>query len=128
MPWLGHSFTCPVGTQLFDMSWSGSSYSTFPERGIVFTTCPDCDVVLWHVLVRTQFYDISGSGHSYSTCTGWDAVLRHTVVNYLIISSMKRMPIKPLNYSMSVIITYVYIINVFFLSVLYFILGTFLDE
>ena len=38
------------------------------------------------------------------------------------------MPIKSLNYSMSVIITYVYIINVFFLSVLYFILGTFLDE
>ena len=47
MLWSGHSFTtchgwdtvlrALVGTQLFDMmmSWSGSSYSTFPERGIV---------------------------------------------------------------------------------------------
>ena len=121
-----------VRTQFYDIAWSGRSYTTCPGWGAdlqyamfgtqfnnmfwsghSFTTCHGWDTVLRHVLVRTQFYDISGSGRSYSTCPGWDAVLRHTFVNYLIISSMNRMHIKSLNYSMSVIITYVYIINVF---------------
>ena len=63
----GRSFICPVGTQLFDMSWLGGSYSTFPDR----------DIALQHAPIRTQFYDIPWSGRSFITCPGCDAIVRY---------------------------------------------------
>ena len=126
MPWSGRSFICLVGTQLFDMSWLGGSYSTFPDRNAVLghamvrdtglTTCPardtgfrhvvvgtqlsdmscgrtqlfdmswlggsystfpDRGIALQHALIRTQFYDIPWSGRSFTTCPGWDAIKRY---------------------------------------------------
>ena len=64
MSWPGCNFTCAgldtvlrhvlVGTQFYDMSWSGHS----------FTTCPGRDTVLQHALVGTQFSDLP-----WSRCT-----------------------------------------------------------
>ena len=107
MPWSGPSFICLVGTQLFDMSWLGGSYSTFPDRNAVlghalfgtqlnnmpwlghrFTTCPARDAVSdmsWSERsflcpVGTQLFDMFWLGGSYSTFPDQDAVLRHTMV------------------------------------------------
>ena len=60
----GRSFICLVGTQLFDMSWLGGSYSTFPDR----------NAVLGHALFGTQFNNMPWLGHRFTTCPARDTV------------------------------------------------------